>query len=79
MTNIEAEKEKPMPCPFCGGECELHEIWDNEECKGVGFDVRCNKCEYRSPEAVEHDGSDAIDAHNRVCKAVAAYKESEVK
>lgn len=67
-----------LPCPFCGDECELHEIWDNEMCRSAGCDVRCTSCEYRSPEACKHDGSDAIEAHNRVARAVMkAGKEPE--
>lgn len=76
--DLEAEEEKPLPCPFCGSECELHEIWDKGECKSAGYDVRCTMCEYRSPMACKYDGSDAIAAHNRVAKAVMdAEKEVE--
>ncbi len=67
------------PCPFCGEKCELHEIWDNEMNRSAGFDVRCTMCRYRSPEASQYDGSDAIAAHNRVARAVRAANGSEVK
>lgn len=77
--DLEAEDEKPLPCPFCGSECELHEIWDKEECKSVGYNVRCTMCEYKSPWACKYDGSDAISAHNRVARAVMDAGKKEEK
>lgn len=57
---IEAEDEKPAPCPFCGGETRPVHF------AGVSF-VKCD-CGYTSPVAETEDA--AIAAHNRVAKAV---------
>lgn len=69
--DLEAEEEKPMPCPFCGSECFVN---TNSE----GHEVRCEK-RYCYIGKTFESKSDAIAAHNNVCKAVAAYDESEVK
>lgn len=65
---LEAEEEKPMNCPFCGANTEV--VIDECGC----YVVSCTHCEYGSP-AYNKDEF-AISAHNRVCKAVAAYKEN---
>ena len=69
---LEADEEKPEPCPFCG---EKHLFVD---INGNNFwCVSCKSCLYKS----QHNSSKekAIAAHNRVARAVMAAKESEVK
>lgn len=69
--DLEAKKEKPMDCPYCG-----RPILGT---RGTATTVRfvCD-CGYSSREC--HTIEEAIAAHNRVCRAVkAANKESEVK
>lgn len=66
--HLEADVDKPMDCPFCGCECivtVMREEWR----------VACtlSGC-YRSSFFSSKDK--AVAAHNRVCKAVAAYKEN---
>ena len=70
--DLEVEEEKPMPCPFCGKECSSS-VCREDNC-GV---VACNYCGYRSSHTATREG--AILNHNRICRSVAAYKESEVK
>lgn len=67
--DLEAEEEKPMPCPFCGGDCCI--VHDAKE----AF-VQCGNdaCMYSGGLAITIDA--AIAAHNRLFKAVAAYKEN---
>ena len=75
---LEAEEEKPEPCPFCHKEVVVgfsenihkevyHQVWcsDVERC---GYECVMKKTE-----------TEAIAAHNRVCRAVKAAKEGEVK
>lgn len=69
--DLEVKEEKPMRCPYCGEECERGEPGD-----GMVVIV-CTICGYRSG-GYYYCESEAIAAHNRVCKSVAAYKESEV-
>ena len=66
------EEERPMNCPFCGKECSSS-VCREDNC-GV---VACNYCGYRSSHTATREG--AILNHNRICRAVAAYKEIEVK
>lgn len=67
---LEAEaEEKPMPCPFCGAKCEV--------IGAINHRVKCTECNYES--TMDIDKGKVIAAHNRVCRAVRAYKESEVK
>lgn len=70
--DLEAEEEKPMPCPFCASDCS---VIDN----GGDLFVQCSNddCQYSGKLTTTKDA--AIAAHNRVCKAVDAYNESEVK
>ena len=68
---LEAEEEKPEPCPFCGGECRT--VVNQYEDHVVG----CDNCCYCSREF--NSDSEAIAAHNRVARAVMAAKESEVE
>lgn len=66
---LDAEEEKPEPCPFCGGKCEVI---------GAIFPkVKCSKCNYESTMDIYKE--EVIAAHNRVCRAVKAYNEGEVK
>lgn len=68
---LEAEEEKPEPCPFCGGTTEV--ITDEQGYYGVS----CIHCDYTS-ERYEQSIY-AIAAHNRVCRAVEAVKKGDVK
>ena len=71
---LEAEDEKLLPCPFCGdkGMVDLVKLNNPRE----SF-VRCARCFYSSPRC---DCSDeAVAAHNRLCRAVMAAKESEAR
>lgn len=63
---LEAEEEKPEPCPFCGGTTEV--ITDEQGYYGVS----CIHCDYTS-ERYEQSIY-AISAHNRVFRAVEAIK-----
>lgn len=73
---LEAEEEKPMDCPFCGGACEIDNVCTNEDQSSKYVSCTNCNCLYQSP--IGEDRSAAIAAHNRVCRAVKAYKESEV-
>lgn len=65
--SLEAENEKPEPCPFCGGMCVAYD--KVVVCQNV-------KCDYRSGSYDNRYA--AIAAHNRVARAVMASEESEV-
>ena len=67
---LEAEEEKPMPCPFCGG--ETHSNLGHLRAGVVHYWVDCISpvCMYRSAHYTDKEA--AIAAHNRVCKAVKA-------
>lgn len=56
---LEAEEEKPMPCPFCGGNVV----------KESGK-LKCNAplCGYSL--MLDRDPDNTVAAHNRVCRAV---------
>ena len=69
--DLEAEKDEPMGCPFCGSSTEV--VIDECGC----YSISCIHCEYCSPAYNEEKY--AIVAHNRICRAVAAYNKSEVK
>lgn len=69
---LDAEEEKPMPCPFC--EMNTVEFVHSK----TGRVLSCSFCGYSTGDSCNTD-AEAIAAHNRVCKAVAAYKEREVK
>ena len=66
---LEVEEERPEPCPFCGAKCEV--------IGAINHRVKCTECNYES--TMDSDKGKVIAAHNRVCRAVRAYKESEVK
>lgn len=68
--DLDAEKDEPMDCPFCGG----HIIGTSRTARGVSLLCSCGyaSCKYDTLQ-------EAVVAHNRICRAVAAYKESEVK
>ena len=74
---LEAEEEKPEPCPFCGGETHIN--LGHLKAGVVHYWVDCisPECMYRSAHYTDRDT--AIAAHNRVARAVMAAKESEVK
>lgn len=65
---LEAEKEEPLPCPFCGDECAC----------GDGY-VEClnDNCCYSSGNRKMGDAV-AIAAHNRVARAVMKEKEERM-
>lgn len=65
---LEAELEKPMDCPFCGGACEIDTVCMNEDQSSKYVSCTNDRCMYQSP--IGKDGSAAIAAHNRVCRAV---------
>ena len=60
--------EWPMPCPFCGGECEIDGVCTNEDQSSKYVSCTNDRCMYQSP--IGKDESAAIAAHNRVCRAV---------
>lgn len=64
---LEAEEEQPEPCPFCGAKCEA--------IGAINHRVKCSECNYES--TMDSDKEKVIAAHNRVCRAVKAAKESE--
>ena len=68
--DLEAEKDEPMDCPYCGG----HILGTSGTARSVGLLCSCGyaSCKYDTLQ-------EAVVAHNRICRAVAAYKESEVK
>lgn len=61
--DLEAEEEKPLPCPLCGEECEV-----------VGRVVRCRSrdCGYEYYDKRHKYIDETIAAHNRVSHAVGA-------
>ena len=69
--DLEVEEEKPMNCPFCNAECFV------ETCS-EGYGVNCGESNCYIGKIFKSK-SEAIAAHNSMCKAVAAYKESEGK
>lgn len=71
------EEEKPEPCPFCGGETQSN--LGHLKVGDIHYWVNCISpdCMYRSAHYT--DKKVAIAAHNRVCRAVKAAKEGEVK
>ena len=70
---LEAEEEKPEPCPFCGGETHIN--LGHLKAGVVHYWVDCisPECMYRSAHYTDKDT--AIAAHNRVARAVRAAKE----
>ena len=74
---LEADEEKPEPCPFCGGETHIN--LGHLKAGVVHYWVDCisPECMYRSAHYTDKDT--AIAAHNRVARAVMAAKESEVR
>lgn len=64
---LEAAEEKPLPCPFCGGECEV----------GLGR-VFCKTQSCYCSKSFDMNEK-AIAAHNRVARAVMAAKEKEAE
>lgn len=64
--DLEAEEEKPLPCPFCGSNTVVK---SNVTVRHVDNHlVECTNCQYRSEEKFDRDC--AIAAHNRVARAV---------
>lgn len=62
---LEAEKEEPLPCPFCGSNAILFHALDGRHA------VNCTniwRCKYMSGEYASDE--EAVAAHNRVARAV---------
>jgi len=62
--DLEAEDEKPLPCPFCGAEVEF-----DHNCNVFN----CTSCNYMSSGPLMNES--AIAAHNRVAKKCREVKE----
>lgn len=62
---LEAEEDKPGPCPFCGSETEI--VSSNNT-----YQVSCVHCLYLS-EGCTNEKS-AIASHNRVSRAVRQWR-----
>lgn len=74
--DLEAEEEKPLPCPYCGSNTVITS--HDTVCHVNKYCIECTECSYRSEKKFQKEG--AIAAHNRVAKAVMeAKKEIEVK
>ena len=73
--DLEAEEEKPEPCPFCGGETHINLGHLKAGVVHYWIDCISPECMYRSAHYTDKDT--AIAAHNRVARAVMAAKESE--
>lgn len=50
---------KLKPCPFCGGEAEICNIYDHRR------SVRCHKCWAKSVFVDESDIKEAVEAWNK--------------
>ena len=74
---LEAEEEKPEPCPFCGGETHINLGHLRAGVLHYWVDCISPECMYRSAHYTDKDA--AIAAHNRVARAVMAAKENEVR
>ena len=61
--DLEAEEEKPLPCPICGCAVDIRKIGDYH----TRSQVQCT-CGYRC--AWCDSGDEAIAQHNRVARAV---------
>ena len=72
---LEAEEERPEPCPFCGGETHIN--LGHLKAGVVHYWVDCisPECMYRSAHYTDKDT--AISAHNRFARAARMAKESE--
>ena len=72
---LEADEEKPEPCPFCGGETHIN--LGHLKAGVVHYWVDCisPECMYRSAHYTDKDA--AIAAHNRFARAARMAKESE--
>lgn len=68
--DLEAEKDEPIGCPYCGE----HIVGTSRTSRGVSLLCSCGyeSCKYDTLQ-------EAIVNHNRICRSVAAYRESEVK
>ena len=59
---LEVEEEKPLPCPFCGGEAHVIDCIDPYPC----MYVQCSKCGVRTKRY--NSRSEAVAAWNRRVK-----------
>lgn len=71
----EAEEEKPLPCPFCGGDTVMRVYMAVD--KKPAYKVACYNCYAES--CVKRSRDEAIAAYNIVASAVLAAKESKAK
>ena len=69
--DMEAEEERPLPCPFCGGGADVISTSD------INLVSCAEGCGYYSQRC--ESAESAIAAHNRVARAVMDAKESEEK
>lgn len=70
--DLEAEEEKPLPCPGCGN-TDMHV---HDEIQDPNIYIVCPNCGYRSPG--EMNLNDAVSRHNRVARAfMEAEKEGD--
>lgn len=71
--DLEAEKDRILPCPFCGGVTHVYDF------RKVGHTVKfiCDKCYMEL--ALGFDMCDSVERYNRVARAVMDAKESEAK
>ena len=67
---LEAEEDKPEPCPFCHSETEI--VSSNNI-----YQVSCVHCLYLSEGCTNEES--AISAHNSVARAVEAAKKGDMK
>ena len=70
---LEADEEKPDPCPFCGSQMGEGQSGDNK--RVLICDNR--NCGYITPKS--NTRAEAVAAHNRVARAVRAAKKGVVE
>lgn len=59
--DLEAEAEKPLPCPFCGGtDVVIQDVG--------GFELACQMCGFHTPSYM--DAKKLISEYQRVARAV---------
>ena len=68
--DLDAEDEKPLPCPFCGGtDIVMQDVG--------GFELACQGCGFHTPAYMEKEK--LISEYQRVARAVIVANESEAK
>ena len=67
--DLEAEEEKMLPCPFCGGtDLVIQDVG--------GFELECHGCGFTTPAYMDADK--LISEYQRVARAVMAAGKKEV-